>query len=102
MKLDGIRVLVLVLTTLGFDAGAQSPALDAPMHPIGKSTDTASRCLRCPPADAKEPGYQPATDRSAPEYAGAHTESVEMQPTEPLTGDLVGTAATLPLPLQLR
>lgn len=104
MTLRGAPVVALcvVLAAIDFDASAQGAPLDAPMHPIDKTAGTPPSCLKCPPPGAKDAEQENVTDRSAPEYAGARRESGELQPTEVLTGDLVGTAATLPVPLQIR
>lgn len=97
-----MAALCVMLAAVGFDATAQSAQLDAPMHPIDKATDAPPRCIKCPPPGVSEAALPHVTDRSAPEYPGAHRESIQMQPTEALTGDLVGTAAALPLPLPAR
>ena len=83
--LGRMTVLAASLVLLGgvsVEAGAQGGTLDAPMHPIGKSDGSPSRCTKCPIAEPKDLDAQRVTERSAPEYPGARGSEPEMHPSE--------------------
>ena len=99
-RMTMVAASLVILGGVSVEAHAQGGTLDAPMHPIGKSDGTPSRCAKCPAAEIKDVDAQRVTERSAPEYPGARGPGPEMDPSENSGGGLSG--AQLPIALPLR